>query len=59
MAGPDNQAKPIDRRDFATVLASQGVDFLISVEGKASPCFYFLDILFFILHAYYKTVLCN
>ncbi|KAG8636484.1 probable nucleoredoxin 3 [Manihot esculenta] len=34
MAGPDNQAKPIDRRDFATVLASQGVDFLISVEGK-------------------------
>ncbi|XP_044471958.1 probable nucleoredoxin 3 [Mangifera indica] len=34
MAGPENQAKAIDSTDFLTILASHGVDFLLSGKGK-------------------------
>ncbi|KAJ0091326.1 hypothetical protein Patl1_12748 [Pistacia atlantica] len=34
MAVPDNQAKSIDSTDFLAILASQGVEFLLSGKGK-------------------------
>jgi nucleoredoxin len=37
MAGLDGQAKFVEGSDFVAILSSQGIDYLLSGEGKVFP----------------------